>query len=968
MDKTRIFETAGRFAAKGQLDKAAKEYQRVLEKDPKDVRALQKLAEIHQKNGKLSQASDLLLRVAEGYGEQGFFLKAVAVYKQILKFGNDERIDVNLKLAQLYQQLGLVGDATQQYQVVANHYDRQGNVRESLAAVRRMVDLDPDNVASRVKLGELYAREQMTGEAVAELKRAASYLRKNNRGDDQLRVLERIAQLAPDDAGVARELAQAYLPRGDTKRALARLQVCFRQNPRDVETLQLLARAFTDLGQAAKTVSVYRELAHVYAEGGQADLQRRTLEKLLELAPGDAEATESLQGLAGTAPEPSIEVADQPAPAVVTPPPPPAATSPAPAARAGVGGSLPPPEGTSPAVTKLLTETDVYLKYGLVPKAEDHLRKALVEHPGSIALSEKLVAVLDRREKPDEAAEVVARLVELARLQSDSTREGAYLQELGQRVPDHALVTAASAEADLGEIETDFDDLVIEPDETELEAAQLAAEAAGEGDPLIDGADLEPVLDDEIELAEDDDSLELDDDAPGVIVDLDAPGLDHLADDSLAGDSLSDVPLADVPRVDSSLDDDSLIDDALAGEEVVFESAILDDEPAALDEPEVVDDEPAALDDDWQNIEEQAVVVESFDEPVAAQDEEALRELAFDDATDVGDAWDEEEQAPPAAFVDETVAEEAFDADPVEEQAFEDDAAETEAGAFEEEIAEADFLIQQGLEEDARYALESILARAPEHPRAQALLLSLQSPEVTQPPGVSPMAAPARDDGFDLSAELADEFDSIERTPARGETSQPLSMDDVLGEFEARLPETIGAEDSQTHYDLGIAYKEMGMLDEAVHEFEVALGGRGTRRVIDCLTMLGICLAEKGQHEEAIARFQTALKTPGLTLEGSKEAHYQIGASREAQGRPKEAFGHLARVFKADPGFRDVKEKVQALQRQLREAPARRPQSDSLAVGRASLVPPTRPRPPSPPNEPAEGRPPAGGRGKIGYV
>jgi tetratricopeptide (TPR) repeat protein len=193
-------------------------------------------------------------------------------------------------------------------------------------------------------------------------------------------------------------------------------------------------------------------------------------------------------------------------------------------------------------------------------------------------------------------------------------------------------------------------------------------------------------------------------------------------------------------------------------------------------------------------------------------------------------------------------------------------------------------------------------------------------------------------------------------------------MDDMLGEFEARLPETIGAEDSQTHYDLGIAYKEMGMLDEAVHEFEVALGGRGTRRVVDCLTMLGICLGEKGQYDEAIARFQEALKTPGLTLEGSKEAHYQIGTAREAQGLTREAFGHLARVFKADPAFRDVKEKVQTLQRQLRSAPPRRPQSDSLAVGRASLVPPTRPRAQPAGTEPTEGRPPAGGRGKIGYV
>src|SRR5205085_9725578 len=118
-----------------------------------------------------------------------------------------------------------IGDATQQFQLVANFHDKAGNVKESLAALRKMVDLDPDNVASRVKLGELYARERMVSEAVTELKRAAAYLKKNNRGDDQLRVLERIGQLVPDDVGVAKELAQAFLARNDTKRALAKLQI-----------------------------------------------------------------------------------------------------------------------------------------------------------------------------------------------------------------------------------------------------------------------------------------------------------------------------------------------------------------------------------------------------------------------------------------------------------------------------------------------------------------------------------------------------------------------------------------------------------------------------------------------------------------------------------------------------------------------------------------------------------------------
>ena len=73
-----------------------------------------KRVEILQKTGKIKEATDLMLRVADGYTEQGFFLEAVAVYKQAVKAGQD-RIEINEKLAGLYQQLGLIGDATQQW-------------------------------------------------------------------------------------------------------------------------------------------------------------------------------------------------------------------------------------------------------------------------------------------------------------------------------------------------------------------------------------------------------------------------------------------------------------------------------------------------------------------------------------------------------------------------------------------------------------------------------------------------------------------------------------------------------------------------------------------------------------------------------------------------------------------------------------------------------------------------------------
>src|SRR3984893_12222075 len=127
MDKNKVIEAAAKLLAKGALDKAVKEYQRVLEVDLDDVRVLQKLAELYQKMNRKAEAADCFEKVARTYSQQGFYLKAVALYKQVLKV--IDRVEVSIRLAELYQQLGLVGDATKEWQNVADHSEETGDTK-----------------------------------------------------------------------------------------------------------------------------------------------------------------------------------------------------------------------------------------------------------------------------------------------------------------------------------------------------------------------------------------------------------------------------------------------------------------------------------------------------------------------------------------------------------------------------------------------------------------------------------------------------------------------------------------------------------------------------------------------------------------------------------------------------------------------------------------------------------------------
>src|SRR5258708_53784 len=167
MDKNKVIESASKLISKGQFDKAVKEYQRVLELDPDGVRVLQKLAELYQKMNRKAEAADCFEKVAKTYSAQGFYLKAVALYKQVLKV--IDRVEVNVRLAELYQQLGLVGDATKEWQTVSAYYDKIGHTKATLDTLKNLVDLDPHNVAARLRLAEQYAREGQPHEAVAQV-------------------------------------------------------------------------------------------------------------------------------------------------------------------------------------------------------------------------------------------------------------------------------------------------------------------------------------------------------------------------------------------------------------------------------------------------------------------------------------------------------------------------------------------------------------------------------------------------------------------------------------------------------------------------------------------------------------------------------------------------------------------------------------------------------------------------------
>jgi tetratricopeptide (TPR) repeat protein len=387
INRDKVEAAAIKLLQQGKYDKAIIELKKLVDDDKTDVRTLLKLGDTYVKIGSKKESIDSYEKAAAIYTEQGFYLKAVAVFKQILRV--DANIpELHLKLAELYQQLGLTSDALQHYQNVAVFHEQQGRPREALDMLKRMVDLDPDNIPSRIKLGELFASQGLQAEASEELRNALNFLKQQQRFDDYVRVGEKLVAYDQNALDIAKELAQIYMSRAQPQIALGKLQMCFKADPRNVDVLAMIAQAFLDMQQVPKTISVFKEMAKIYQADGQTDLATNTWERVLELAPGDEEAEEQLGRVspAITAPAFSPQSYARSAPTVVAP-----AMAQAPMAGPKSSAVAPPrPNPEDEALQKLMTETDVYVKYGLRDKAIEHLQKVFALKPDHIPGLEKL--------------------------------------------------------------------------------------------------------------------------------------------------------------------------------------------------------------------------------------------------------------------------------------------------------------------------------------------------------------------------------------------------------------------------------------------------------------------------------------------------------------------------------------------------------------------------------------------------
>ena len=247
-------------------------------------------------------------------------------------------------------------------------------------------------------------------------------------------------------------------------------------------------------------------------------------------------------------------------------------------------------------------------------------------------------------------------------------------------------------------------------------------------------------------------------------------------------------------------------------------------------------------------------------------------------------------------------------------------------------LALADVLVRSDLPEKARSIYQRVLNLAPDEPRATVALDTLAGPAIAPQPArrgtpsiahlaldpprpSAPTPVSSRSAFVNLGDFLRDDAqpkDTRMVVPEHEPTGdEEADFADMLRKFKQGLAENVEADDYQSHYDLAIAFREMGLIDEAIAEFQKALGSPTNR--LATYEALGQCFMDKKQFKLASSILGRALNERA-SEDQLVGVLYLLGLAAEAQGNPAEALGYYQRVFVVDIQFRDIGERMRAVE------------------------------------------------------
>jgi tetratricopeptide (TPR) repeat protein len=927
-NKAKTLEAAQKFLAAGKVPQAIGEYQQVLRAEPEDQVTLMTVGDLYVRVGDIQQAMVYFEKLAQIFVSDGFISKSIAIYKKIAKLAPEEVMPLE-RLAELYVQQGVMSEARPIYLQLAEAHLKNNRTQPAIEILKKLLDLAPDNLRVQQRLAELYQAIGQDKEAASAFVATAQRHLDKGENADALKMAEKAVQADAKSAAAAAMKARGLAAVGRQKDAVDLLS----KLPPSMlvpETSVLLTELYLQTGKTEDAYklarSAFEEGPHKYGlvfgvvngllAGGETE---RGLMLLGEIRQGVVQSGESerlvsaLQSAVGRLPgrmEPIEWLAD---------------------VYRATGDPFHLPEA-------LGALADAAIFAGDLPKAKQALEELVEKDPENENHRQRLRDVCEKMGvEPSEAHVVAEAEVEAEPVDAVPAEEAKLDDET------EAFIAQSLTDVDL------FSSYGLTQKGIDLLETVLKRVPAHTGT-------LEKLLDLYLGAGNERRTAEL----AGTLEQLyarkgDAPNAEKFAElrrrfqraagrtEEAAAPAPSKefaVPVETLPPAPEpalvAAEEVAVVDAAPAGEvqevDLSAEWAMMTEQPAAPEPPPPPPAEPPAFEEIPLEVEVAAeipaepappppppppVAAAPPPPPPAPEPEPEPEAVSYDFTVDT--VTDEPaplppppvEEVPPASAAAQMFSEVAAEIPPAPEPA---------PPAAEPEAIEYEFEAPSGKAEEAP-AEEPAAA-----PMSSAQFLS----ELTEEIGEFTIA-PAKEVAPAKPAKGKPEKAEKTAKPEKGKPPKPAEkkasdqLRDVFNEFKADMGEVAEAEeegeDLETHYNLGIAYREMGLLEEAIGEFQKVAkamqSGRPFKYSMQCYTLLGLTFMDKGQPKISAIWYEKALKTPDLDPESVMAVRYDLGLAQDLAGDYKAALDSFSQVYAMNIDYRDVGDRIAELHKRV---------------------------------------------------
>jgi tetratricopeptide (TPR) repeat protein len=932
------------FVGDGFLTKAIAVYKRIAKLAPEEIRPLEKLADLYVQQGVMSEARPLFLQLAEIHLKNNRQPEAVGLLKKLLT-AEPDNLRIQIRLADLYQAMGQTKEAVEAYISASQRALARGDQAECEKLADKAVKLDPHNLAASIVKARVQSTQGNFAQAAALLEHAPDlekggeqtellldlYL-KSAKWDQAVELALRVFDADPKNFGPAQKLVESLLESGQGDRAMSVLEKTripmidagehevvgkllnelAERMPGRLEPLEWLVDTYGRTSDSFRLPDALANLGDALVAANKLERAKQVFEQLVDREPESDPAKRKLHELLRRM---GVTTAEQPVPMVEDHAPVELVRPPAPKVRPGLEAT-PPPEvrakpaaevtpsspPVAPAVTEApldedtqkfiaqsLTDVDLFASYGLTQKAIGLLEAILRRAPRHTPTLEKLLDFVLGAGDDRRTAELAAQLEQIHGERGDA-RGAERFGELRRRFQRAAGLS---------------DEELAAPS---VQASAAQVEAAAEQ--ILPEISAEPTLS-EFSIEE-------------------APSEPGEAGAAQAGapaiEAVHEVDLSDewASMLEESRPAEASAPAPAAAEGPSLEFEIPSETPAAQqqDEAFVISDEAESVPDS------ETPAFAEFQIPSEPRSGEKTPALAASPAQD--EAYElpvlelpAEPTSPPPAETQKAPA------------------AASPAPPPPLKVPEPEFELDQDYELvlDPEPIVPAYDQRPPDTPIAA-------HPPEPRPVAQNQSSAPASGFASDqFLSDLANEIDQLgigglapefsepaseaaANNAARAETkpSSPVEagpLKEVFDEFRAELGE-MGSEDEdlETHYNLGIAFREMGLVEEAISEFQkvakASERGRPFRYAMQCCTLLGLAFMEKSQPSIAAMWYERALNLPGIEPETELALRYDLGVAQESAGEAEAALKSFFQVYAVNIDYRDVGERITALQKPAR--------------------------------------------------